>query len=225
MISAHWEEPDFRVMAHPNPPMIYDYTGFPEHTYHIEYAAPGSPELAERVHGLLEDADIAVHLDAARGFDHGAYVPMAVAYPMADVPLVQLSLKFGLDPHEHLAVGRALSPLRDEGVLIVGSGSSCHNVRLLGRPEARESTVVFDDWLQRTLVGATSEDRTTGLTSWETAPQARLAHPREEHLLPLMVAVGAAERNKGTCVYHEDLFFGTGKLSNFMFGEGSPQGE
>jgi aromatic ring-opening dioxygenase catalytic subunit (LigB family) len=219
MISAHWEEPDFSVMAHPCPPMLYDYQGFPEHTYHVQYAAPGAPQLADQVRGLLEDSRISVRLDLTRGFDHGTYVPMTLMYPEADVPTLQLSLKEGLDPKSHLAVGRALSTLRDDGVLIVGSGSSAHNVRLLGKPEGARAANSFDDWLQRTLVDAWSEKRSIALESWETAPAARLAHPREEHLLPLMVAVGAAEGDKGTCIYHEDMFFGTGALSNFMFGE------
>ena len=148
-----------------------------------------------------------------------AFVPMAVMYPEADVPILQLSLKHGLDPHEHITVGRALAPLRDEGVLILGSGSSIHNVRLLGLPDM--GVAAFDDWLHRVLVGGYSEARTSALIAWATAPMARVAHPREEHLLPLMVALGAAERDKGTRIYHDDKFFGTGVLSNFMFGDGS----
>ena len=217
MISAHWEEADFAVMSHPSPPMVYDYTGFPENTYQIQYAAPGAPQLAEQVHGLLESAGIAARLDAARGFDHGAFVPMAVIYPDASVPVVQLSLKRGLDPQDHLAAGRALAMLRNEGVVIVGSGSSYHNLRMLG-PESKEPSAAFDDWLQRTLEGTHFEKRTVTLASWENAPSARIAHPREEHLLPLMVAVGAAEHDIATRFYHENTFFGSGSVSSFMFG-------
>ena len=217
MVSAHWEERDFTVMAHPNPPMIYDYSGFPDHTYHIQYAAPGAPQLAQQVHRLLEGAGIAVRLDPARGFDHGMYAPMAVIYPDADVPTLQLSLKRGLDPREHLAVGRALAPLRDEGVLIVGSGLSYHNLRVFG-PAAKDTSAAFDAWLQRTLAATGPARRATALTAWETAPAARDAHPREEHLLPLMVAVGAAESDVATRVYHEDDFFGGISVSSFMFG-------
>jgi len=121
----------------------------------------------------------------------------------------------------HLAAGRALAALRESGVLIIGSGSSSHNLGLMGRPEARQPLAAFEAWLQRTLVGATSEDRDAALSLWEAAPGARQAHPREEHLLPLMVAAGAARHEPGVCVYHEDLFFNTGDLSNYMFGESS----
>jgi aromatic ring-opening dioxygenase catalytic subunit (LigB family) len=216
MISAHWEEADFTVMSHATPPMIYDYTGFPENTYQIRYAAPGAPHLAEQVHGLLRSAGIAARLDPARGFDHGTFVPMAVIYPDASIPVLQLSLKRRLGPQEHLAAGRALAPLRHEGVLVVGSGSSYHNLRMLG-PESKEPSAAFDDWLQRTLEGTHFTERATALASWEAAPSARVAHPREEHLLPLMVAVGAAERDVATRFYHEDTFFGSGSVSSFMF--------
>jgi aromatic ring-opening dioxygenase catalytic subunit (LigB family) len=216
MISAHWEEEDFAVMSHPSPSMIYDYSNFPANTYQIQYPAPGAPKLAERVHGLLQDAGIASHLDATRGFDHGAFVPMHVIYPDAGVPVVQLSLKRELDPQDHLSAGRALAVLRNEGVLIVGSGSSYHNLRMLG-PESKEPSAAFDDWLQRTLEGTQFEERTSALADWESAPSARVAHPREEHLLPLMVAVGAAEQDVATRFYHENTFFGSGSVSSFMF--------
>ena len=216
MISAHWEEADFTVMSHPSPPMIYDYSGFPENTYQIRYAAPGAPKLAEQVHGLLQSAGIAARLDPARGFDHGAFVPMAVMYPDAGMPVMQLSLKRGLNPQDHLAAGRALASLRNEGVLVIGSGSSYHNLRMLG-PESKEPSAAFDDWLQRTLEQSDFEKRTGALASWEAAPSARVAHPREEHLLPLMVAVGAAERDAATRIYHENTFFGSGSVSSFMF--------
>ncbi len=216
MISAHWEERDFTVMSHPNLPMLYDYTGFPANTYQVQYPAPGAPQLAGQVRGLLQSAGIAARLDPARGFDHGSFVPMAVIYPDANVPVVQLSLKRGLDPQDHLAAGRALSKLRSEGVLVVGSGSSYHNLGMLG-PEAKVPSAVFDDWLQHTLEGTHFEERASALASWEAAPSARVAHPREEHLLPLMVAVGAAERDVATRFYHEDTFFGSGNVSSFMF--------
>lgn len=220
MISAHWEETSFAVMSHPRPPMVYDYSGFPENTYRIVYAAPGAPELAEQVRGLLQSAGIAARLDPARGFDHGAFVPMAVVYPDASIPVVQLSLKRGLDAQAHLAAGRALAPLRSEGVLVVGSGSSYHNLRMLG-PESKLPSAAFDAWLKRTLEGKDFKARSDALASWENAPSARIAHPREEHLLPLMVAVGAAEHDVATRFYHEDTFFGAGSVSSFMFSQGA----
>jgi aromatic ring-opening dioxygenase catalytic subunit (LigB family) len=217
MISAHWEEPDFTVMSHPHPPMIYDYSGFPEYTYHIKYDAPGDPELAKRVCAVIEGVGLDARVDAGRGFDHGTYSPLAVVYPAANVPIVQLSLKHGLDAEQHLAMGRALAPLREEGILIVGSGLSYHNLRAFG-PAGRVPSAAFDRWLQDSLVGAGSQERATALVKWQAAPAARQAHPREEHLLPLMVAAGAADDDRASCVYHEDEFFGALAVSSFQFG-------
>lgn len=217
MISAHWEESAFTLMSNPQPPMLYDYGGFPEHTYHVVYAAPGSPTLATRVKKLIEAANMPATLDANRGFDHGAFCPLVVMYPDANVPIVQLSLRAGLDPAEHLALGRALQPLRDEGVLIIGSGLSYHNLRALG-PAGKLPSATFDGWLQDTVIKATPVERSIQLIEWEKAPAARHAHPREEHLIPLMVAVGAAENETATCVYHEEAAFGNIVASSFRFG-------
>ena len=216
MVSAHWEEQDFTVQSNPNPPMLYDYNNFPPNTYQVQYPAPGAPRLAEQVQGLLQKAGIAARLDPARGFDHGTFVPMFVVYPDADVPIVQLSLKRGLDPQAHLAAGHALASLRNEGILIVGSGSSYHNLRMMG-PEAKEPSAAFDDWLDHTLERTNFDERTRALAAWESAPSARVAHPREEHLLPLMVTVGAAGQDVATRFYHENTFFGSGSVSSFMF--------
>ena len=217
MLSAHWEAPQFTVQTHARPPMLYDYGGFPDFTYRIQYPAPGAPEVAARVREALSAAGIASQEDAARGFDHGMFAPMAVIYPDADVPVLQLSLKRGLAPDEHLALGRALAPLRDKDVLIVGSGLSYHNLRAFG-PAAREPSAAFDGWLESTLDIADAATRSTTLAAWERAPAARLAHPREEHLLPLMVALGAAEGEAATRVYHEREFFGGITVSSYRFG-------
>jgi len=217
MVSAHWEAPRFTVQTHPNPPMLYDYGGFPEFTYHVQYAAPGAPAVAARVRALLAGAGIDSAEDPVRGFDHGMFAPMAVIWPQADVPVVQLSLRQGLDPAEHLALGRALAPLRDEGILVVGSGLSYHNLRAFG-PAARAPSAAFDGWLGETLAIADASARSAALAAWERAPAARLAHPREEHLLPLMVALGAAEGEAATRVYHERDFFGGITVSSFRFG-------
>lgn len=214
MISAHWEEPEFTVQSAAHPGMLYDYGGFPEYTYHIEYPAPGSPALAQRVAELLTQAGIPVAADAERGYDHGMFSAMAPIYPDADVPVVQLSLRRGLDPAQHLALGRALAPLRDEGVLIIGSGFSYHNLRAMG-PQGHAPAKAFDDWLGDTMLRASPEERTERLLNWEAAPAARLAHPREEHLLPLMVAVGAAEDDHAVCAYHEDAFHNALAVSSF----------
>ena len=217
MISGHWEEPDFTVMATERPPMIYDYSGFPAHTYQVKYAAPGSPQTAERVRALIAGAGFAVQVDRERGYDHGTFSPLAAIYPNADVPVLQLSLKSGYDPKDHIAVGRALAPLRDVGVLIVGSGLSYHNLRAFG-PQAKGPSTAFDQWLDQTLVKSTPAERIARLVAWDAAPGARQAHPREDHLLPLMVAVGAAGDDPGTRVYHEDDFMGGIAVSSFMFG-------
>ncbi|RYF80623.1 MAG: dioxygenase [Comamonadaceae bacterium] len=217
MVSAHWERLQFTVQANPRPAMVYDYGGFPPHTYSVRYDAPGDPALAERVQGLLQAAGMPASLDAERGFDHGMFSPMKAIYPDADVPVVQLSLKKGLDPAEHLALGRVLAPLRDEGVLIIGSGLSYHNLRAFG-PQAAVPSKAFDDWLQQAVVHSAPAARIQALIDWEQAPAARIAHPREEHLLPLMVAVGAAEGDAGSCVYHENAFMGGLAVSSFRLG-------
>lgn len=217
MVSAHWEAPAFTVQANAQPPMVYDYSGFPPHTYAIRYPAPGAPEVAARVAERLREARLPVLVDTERGFDHGMYAPMAVAYPRADMPTVQLSLKSGLDPRAHLELGRALAPLRDEGILVVGSGLSYHNLRAFG-PAALQASAAFDAWLHETLM-LPPVQRSAALERWEQAPAARLAHPREEHLLPLMVAVGAAENEPMRVTYHEPRFMGGVSTSSFRFGE------
>lgn len=217
MVSAHWEAPAFTLQGHAKPPMVYDYGGFPAHTYQVHYDAPGSPPLAGRVAQLLEGAGLPVAIDPERGFDHGAFSPMVAIYPKADVPMVQLSLKRGLDPAEHLALGRALAPLRDEDILIIASGLSYHNLRNFG-PQAHDVSKSFDDWLDDTVVTGGIVQRSARLVHWAEAPAARIAHPREEHLIPLMVAVGAAEGEAGVRVYHEDAFMGGLVVSSFRFG-------
>ena len=217
MVSAHWESPLFTVQGNPRPPMIYDYGGFPAHTYEVRYASPGSPELAQRVQSLIAAAGLPAQIDPERGYDHGMFSPMAAMYPNADVPVVQLSLRRGLDPAEHIALGRAIAPLRDENVLIVGSGLSYHNLRNFG-PQAHGVSKAFGDWLDETAVQATPQERMQRLQDWASAPSARVAHPREEHLIPLMVAVGAAEGEAGERVYHEDAFMGGLVVSSYRFG-------
>lgn len=216
-VSGHWEEREPTVMASPRPPMLYDYGGFPEHTYRIRYPAPGSPEVAARVQALLQASGIPARLDADRGFDHGTFAPLAVIYPDADVPVLQLSLRGDLDPAAHLAMGRALAPLRNEGVLILASGLSYHNLRLMG-PAAADPSRRFDAWLRETLLASDSAERSRRLSAWSQAPAARICHPREDHLIPLMVAVGAAEGEAGGLVYHEDGFMGGATVSSFRFG-------
>jgi aromatic ring-opening dioxygenase catalytic subunit (LigB family) len=217
VVSGHWEAPELTVMASAQPPMLYDYYGFPEHTYRVRYAAPGSPELARRVQTLLTDAGLEARLDAARGYDHGAFVPLAVIYPEANVPVVQLSLKRGLDPATHLAAGEALAPLRKEGVLILASGMSYHNLMRMGA-SAHAPSRAFDEWLAETLLASPPGVRRKRLLEWSSAPSARAAHPREEHLIPLMVAVGAAADEPAARVYHEEHLLGGLVVSSYRMG-------
>jgi aromatic ring-opening dioxygenase catalytic subunit (LigB family) len=189
VISAHWEEPVPTVMTSAHPPMLYDYYGFPPDSYRISWPAPGDAALAARVRRALAAAGIANAENCERGFDHGTFVPLKLMYPKADIPTVQLSLKQGLDPREHLAIGRALAPLRDEGVFIVGSGMTYHNLRAFNAG-SRPVAEAFDAWL-RDAATAEPAERDRRLSDWQAAPEARRAHPREEHLLPLMVVAGA----------------------------------
>ncbi len=216
-VTAHWVAPTFTIQRAAAPPMLYDYGGFPPHTYEISDPAPGDPALADRVAELLDAAGIDSAFDDTRGFDHGTFVPLYVAWPDASMPIVQLSVRAGFDPGEHLAVGRALASLRDDGVLIVGSGLSFHNMRGFG-PAGRDASIAFDDWLTGTLTGSDPTDRTERLLAWETAPAARVAHPVEDHLIPLMVAVGAAGDDPGTRTYHQDDFMGSVAASSYRFG-------
>lgn len=206
VVSAHWEAAVPTVMTSDKPPMFYDYYGFPPETYEFEWPAPGEPEVAQLVRDHLEKAGFSTAANAERGFDHGTFVPLMVTYPDADVPTFQLSLKAGLDPREHLKIGRALEPLRDHGVFIVGSGMSYHNLRMLirgGHPQKlRDDSLAFDEWLHATVVAEASRME-SALVEWEGAPKARECHPREEHLLPLMVVAGAAGDDLGTTPYRE----------------------
>jgi aromatic ring-opening dioxygenase catalytic subunit (LigB family) len=204
VISAHWEEDVPTVTTSERPPMLYDYYGFPPASYQITWPAPGEPQLAARVLDLLGGAGFATATDAERGFDHGTFVPLKLTYPEADIPTVQLSLVKGLDPAQHLALGRALMPLRDEGVFIVGSGMTFHDLRGLRNPRSKPAAAAFDAWLQEAATREASE-RDRRLTGWASAPSARAAHPREEHLLPLMVVAGAAGSDVGSVAFDGTL--------------------
>ena len=223
VISAHWlEDSGFVVGANPTPDLIYDYYGFPPHTYDLKYPAKGDPDLAARVRDLLATASLPQGEDPQRGYDHGVFIPFLLVFPDAEIPVVQLSLKADMDPAQHIAAGKALAPLRGEGVLIVGSGMSFHNLAaFMGRvhiPNLQQHAVIFDDWLKRTLTEKTGAARNEALADWETAPYAREAHPLqgEEHLLPLMVVAGAGGADAGAQNYH-DLVTGS-PISGYRFG-------
>jgi len=215
IVSAHWEEPRITLGSAKAPQMIFDYYGFPAHTYRLSYPAPGAPSLAERARGLLAAAGVEAALDSTRGFDHGVFVPMLIVDPGATIPIVTLSLRQDLDPAFHIAVGAALAPLREEGVLILGSGSSFHNLRTFFDGEAN-AAADFDAWLTEAATNADAKERDALLERWSEAPFAEACHPREEHLLPLMVVAGAAGADVGRRVFHDRV---AGKaISGFAFG-------
>jgi aromatic ring-opening dioxygenase catalytic subunit (LigB family) len=215
VVSAHWEEKKVTVNRGQTPALLYDYYGFPEHTYKIQYPAPGSPEVAAEVMDCLGLADIEAEYEDRRGFDHGVFIPLKVAFPDANIPIVQVSLKAGLEPSAHLRIGRALANLREKNILIVGSGMSYHNLSKFQSGGGSDAKA-FDDWLTDTTTKASPQEREKLLANWSTAPGARKCHPREEHLLPLMVCAGAAGGDSGYRVYNE-LIFGS-PVSAFIFG-------
>ena len=217
--SGHWEEPSFSVTSGTRPALIYDYYGFPEHTYRLRYDAPGDPELARETCALLSQAGIACRQDPGRGFDHGVFIPFKLIFPEADVPIVQLSLKAGLDPATHLAAGAALQSLRARGVLLVGSGMSFHNLSAFGGAFQSVSDR-FDAWLTA-AVCADAASRNAQLAAWQSAPYARYAHPREEHLAPLFVAAGAAGTDPGRRIFSDSVLGTT--VSAYQF-DAQPSG-
>ena len=199
LISAHWEEPRVTITAGARPPLIFDYYGFPPETYEYRYPAPGDPALATRLHELFADAGIEARLDSARGFDHGMFVPLMLMYPEADIPCVQVSLDASLDAARHIGIGKANAALERENLLILGSGFSFHNLQvIMGKRDDTEDRQnrAFEDWLQQTCCDPDldEDERERRLAEWESAPNARYCHPREEHLLPLQVCYGVARR-------------------------------
>lgn len=213
VVSGHWETEGFAVSGADKPELIYDYYGFPAHTYALRYDAPGAPALAARAADLLTAQGLAARVNSQRGLDHGVFIPLKVAFPDADIPVVEMSLDRSLDPALHLRAGRALSALRQEGVLILCSGMSFHNMQAYGDPSATAPSNEFDRWLTKS-VQLDHEARARKLERWSDAPSGRFAHPREEHLLPLMIAAGAAE-GAGERVYAEEVL--RTSLSAFRF--------
>jgi aromatic ring-opening dioxygenase catalytic subunit (LigB family) len=213
VVSAHWEcdQPTLTSGAHPG--LIYDYKGFPEKSYQIKYECAGSPGLAKIVNDELIEAGIDAVLDPARGYDHGMFVPLKIMYPEADIPCVQLSLLNSMDPAEHIRLGQAIGAVRDKNVMILGSGMSYHNMSEFSNPteQAETENRDFDSWLIDTCTSGLyeSEERQQMLVDWESAPGARHCHPREEHLLPLHVCLGAASsQGRGAEVVFNDNVLG-----------------
>jgi aromatic ring-opening dioxygenase catalytic subunit (LigB family) len=217
VVSSHWEERAFTVTSAPHPGMVYDYSGFPQEMYTISYPSPGSVPLAARVVGLLRAAGCDAASSATRGYDHSTYSLLKVMYPAADIPVVQLSLHASMDPALHLRAGAALAVLRDENILLIGSGMSCHE----RGPEMAVASPAFDQWLQQAVLQDDAQQRNQALLAWEEAPYARAVHPHEDHLLPLMVAAGAAQGDAASCIYRERLM-GFIAVSSFRFGSDVP---
>lgn len=215
VISGHWEAAQPTVNSGVTPRLLYDYGGFPDYTYRLQWPASGSPALAAEVRERLAASGIASTSDKQRGWDHGVFVPFKVMFPQADIPVVQLSLQQGLDPATHVAIGRALTSLRRDGVLIIGSGQTYHNMRGFGGGAARDPAAeAFDAWLRDAMGDPSRRDE--ALVAWEQAPGARTAQPHEDHLLPLMVVAGAASGERGEIAFHGHVL---GKpISGFRFG-------
>ena len=201
VISAHWETSIPTISRAIRPETIHDFSGFPEELYKLQYSAPGAPEMAQAAAFALQLAKIPVQLDDAHGLDHGAWIPLSLMYPKADIPVAQLSLQPSQNPAWHIALGRALRPMREQGVLIIGSGSITHNLRAVFKHQQGEAVpdwvTEFRDWIADKIavgdLGALGEYR-------DLAPHAVQNHPTDEHLLPLFVALGAAD-NIGSAVH------------------------
>jgi len=197
VISAHWEETQPTLTSAENNSLIYDYYGFPEASNNTQYATAGQPEMAEKIQQLLQQHKINAQLDTQRGLDHGAFVPLKLIYPQADIPCIQLSLINNLDAAEHIQLGQALNSLRNENILILGSGFSFHNLPALMQPnhsEVDEKNLAFENWLIDTCCNPdiSESERKDKLIHWQQAPFASYAHPRAEHLLPLHICYGMA---------------------------------
>ena len=205
VVSAHWEESIATITGGERPEIIYDYYGFPPESYEIEYPAPGHPGLAGQLHACLDAGGVEAALDPGRGFDHGLFIPLKIMYPEADIPCIQLSLLSSLDPPAHIALGATMSEMRRDGVLVVGSGFSFHNLKAFFSPDASrpdEKNDAFERWLIDTCSSPDLDEaeRMRRLLHWEEAPHARYCHPREEHLLPLHVCYGMEKRAAGAVV-------------------------
>ncbi len=221
VISGHWEEATFTIQSNSQPNLLFDYNGFPPHTYELTYPAPGDPALSIRIAELLGEKDFHTNIETERGYDHGVFVPLLVAFPDADIPIVQISLRSELDPADHIRMGEALQPLRDEGILIIGSGNSYHNMSVMMRAMQTGQTepvngLEFDAWLSQAVCNPNPEERNQLLTQWAHAPGGRDANPREEHLIPLHVVAGAAGTDIGVKTL-EDHVLGAVE-SAFQFG-------
>ncbi len=217
VLSAHWESDPISITSSPNPSLYFDYHGFPRETYDYVYPVPGDPELAKRIQTLLAGRGLASRLDEQRGLDHGVFVPLMIMYPSASIPVVQVSLHASLDAQKNIDLGSALAPLRDDDILIIGSGYTFHNMNAFFNPSPKSvsGSRDFNVWLKSVIMMPDELDNPTEeqlakqyerrmekLRNWEQAPGARISHPREEHLLPLfMVAAAGGELSTPQLIY------------------------
>lgn len=218
VFSAHWEAPGPLVTAAPRPETIHDFYGFPAALHAMRYPAPGDPVLAGEMARRLQEAGLPAGLDAARGLDHGAWVPLSLMFPKADVPVVQVSIDPGLGPAYHLRLGEAMRPLRSDGILVVGSGSATHNLRELHRGDPGAAPPVwvtdFAEWLSAAVEAGDAD----ALLAWrETAPHALRNHPTDEHLLPLFCALGARTAGQAGRRLHTSHTYGALAMDVYAF--------
>lgn len=217
VVSAHWETEAPEVSATTTPETIHDFYGFPEALYRMRYPAPGAPDVAAKIVDHLNSAGISAKSDPTRGLDHGAWAPLLLMYPEADIPVLQISIQPHLGPAHHVAVGHALAPLRDDGVLVMASGSATHNLRGLdwrGRSGPPTWAQEFDDWLAAAIA---SGDEASLVNYRRLAPHAVEAHPRDEHLLPLFVAFGAAGKGARGTRLHSSFTYGGLSMAAYRF--------
>jgi len=221
MISAHWEEEIAKVSSHASPSMLYDYYGFSPESYQIEYSAPGNPKLAKDIVQQLNAAGIEAKEDSQRGFDHGTFVPLKLIFPEAKIPVVQLSLNSDLLAVSQIKLGECIAELANQDVLIIGSGLSFHNLNVLmsNDPKVLQKSQQFDIWLNHAVLSQQLnwQQKQLELINWQSAPHARFAHPREEHLLPLHVCFGAAKKLGFEAKNIFDQIFLNTKVSGFMW--------
>lgn len=217
IVSPHWmTRGGVRVGSSETPETIHDFGGFPQALYRLQYPAPGHPQLAEQISSLLSSAGIAATTESNRGLDHGAWVPLLHLLPAADIPVVQVSMPHPLTPVGAWQLGQALKPLREQGVFIIGSGSLTHNLYEFRGNDAGPADYVarFADWTRKALSDA---DLPTLLDYRRNAPEAGRAHPSEEHLLPLFLALGAAGENYDVDVLEGGIAHGVLAMDSYLF--------
>lgn len=218
MISAHWDTSTPMVSTVEAPQTIHDFYGFPEQLYQMRYPAPGAPDLAQRTVELLRMANIPGHLDSTRGLDHGAWVPLMLMYPKADIPVTQLSIQTPLGPRHHYKLGEALAPLRDEGVLIVGSGAATHNLREFRHQgidtPAYSWVTEFSEWVANRI----EEKNIESVFEYRTgAPHGVRNHPTEDHFVPLFAALGAVGARAGVKRISSGSTYGILAMDHYLF--------